>query len=162
MLGGGSRSKPTLSALDENLQSFDLAKRNVARVASVEFLLGVEFIERLLKGALRLLDLAFGCRNIGPRHGHCCVRLGDAPARRFHGGLLLGTVQLEDRGAFFDVAVHSYINFGNTAACFGENRNGSEKGRHVCRRWMIVEYDCNQRHRQHQARSDAPSQLEPD
>ena len=48
-----------------SFELFNLAERNVARIAPLQLLLGFQFVHGLLVSALGLLDLAFGLRDIG-------------------------------------------------------------------------------------------------
>jgi hypothetical protein len=64
--GGGSNTP--FAALHGDFEPLDVAAGDNARVTTEQLLLRLQLIQRLLVGALRLLDLAFGSEDIGPRY----------------------------------------------------------------------------------------------
>lgn len=96
------RIDTALAALNGVLQALDLTPRHDVGAATVQLLLGRQFIDGLLEGALGLLDLSFGCGDVGAGHDHRGVDLGDLAAGRLKCGLLPRAVELEDRLPLLD------------------------------------------------------------
>src|SRR5262245_28661488 len=57
-------------ALGTDLEPLDVPEGDVTWIASLQFLLGFQFVQGLLVSAFGLLDLAFGLQYISPRNQH--------------------------------------------------------------------------------------------
>src|SRR5262249_41472908 len=79
-------------ALCTALKPLDLAEGNVARIASVQLLLGLQFVHGLLASALGLFELTFSLCDIRSSHGHLRVDLYNLATRSLYSSLLLCTV----------------------------------------------------------------------
>src|SRR6476646_9468016 len=66
-----------LATRNGHLQLFDVALRNNAGIALLQFAFGVEFVLRLLQRAFCLLKLTFRLLDIGLRRQHGGIDFGD-------------------------------------------------------------------------------------
>src|SRR5262249_13976397 len=135
---GGSNGR--LAALNKQSKTFDLARRDVSRVAPLQLLFRFQLVNRLLEGAFGLNDLRFALRDVQLRDRHVGVDLCNLA----HGGLdrrlLLRAVEPEDRRTLLDVAGISDQDLGHASVRLWKNRHGPEEQGDVARRGMIVEY----------------------
>ena len=117
----------TLATLQIDLKFLDVSECDVTGIASLQFLLGLEFVYGLLVGALRLLNLSFSLHYLGLRHHHLCVSLRNFPPRTLRCGLLLRAVQPEDRRSFADWAAYANVDLGNATIDLRNDRDGSKE-----------------------------------
>ena len=110
-----------------DLELLDVAECDVTRIASLQFLLGFEFVHGLLVGALGLLNLAFSLQYVGLRNHHLCVGLRNFAPRGLRCGLLLRAVQPEDRRPFADRAAYANVDLGDAPIDLRNDRDGSEE-----------------------------------
>ena len=101
------------AAFDKNLELLDFALRDDTRIASLQLLLGLQFVHGLLVRALGLLDLAFSLQEIGLRHHQLRLDLRNLAPRGLHSRLLLRAVQPEDRRSFGDWTAKANIDLGD-------------------------------------------------
>ena len=140
----------------------------MSRCATVDALrrcklaLGFQFFDGLLIGALRFLDLSVSGFELDLRLLHRGIDLGDPPPCRFESCFLLRAVELEDRLPRLHLVANIYIDLLDATASLRQKRHGTEERDGVLGRWMIVEDQRDQEHRQDQAGDDPPAQLEPD
>ena len=161
MFGSGRGVEGALPTRDGHLQLFDVALRNNAGIAPLQFALGVEFVRCLLQRAFCLLKLAFRLHDIGLRRHHGGIDFGDLALGRQQRGFLLGAVEFEKHVTLLDGRADIDVNLRHPAVYFGHDRDGPVVQRRRRRRRMIVEDHRDQRDREHQAADDAISQLEP-
>ena len=107
LLGSFRRRNAALPPLDQILELLDLARCHDVSIAPPELCLGVQLVKRLLVGALRLLNLAIRCRNVGLRHDHRRIDFYDTPLGYLEIGFLLGAVEPEDGRALLDLVTHA-------------------------------------------------------
>ena len=70
LFSGCGRRNRAFAALDGDLKLLDIPARHNARVAPLQLLFGLQFINGLLVGALGLLDLAFRLHDVRARDHH--------------------------------------------------------------------------------------------
>src|SRR5829696_2132677 len=162
LFGGRGRRNRAFAALDGDLKLLDVPARHNARVAPLQLLFGLQFINGLLVGTLGLLDPAFRRHDVRARDHHRRINLGDLATGGLSGCFLLRAVQPEDRGAFRDPIVHPNIDLGNPPVDFRNDGDRSEVRYDVGRGRVIVEDRRDQPYGEHQAERYAPSELEPD
>ena len=98
-------SDRTQAALYNKLKPFDVAERDVTRIAPLQLPLGFQFVHGLLVRTPGLLKLPVGLHDIDPRHHEVRFDLRDLATRSLLRGLLLRTVQSEDRLSLGDPAI---------------------------------------------------------
>src|SRR4051812_20223488 len=162
LFGGRGRRNRAFAALHGDLEFFDIPAGNHARVAPLQLLFGLQFINGLLVGTLGLLDLAFRCHDVSARDHQRGVDLGDLATGGLSGCLLLLAIQPEDRSAFRDPIVHPNIDLSDPPVDFWDDWDRSEVRDDVGRGWVIVENRRDQPYGEQQTKYDAPPQLEPD
>src|SRR5215203_4405312 len=162
LFGGRGRRNRAFAALDGDLKLLDIPARHNARVAPLQLLFGLQFINGLLVGTLGLLDPAFRRHDVRARDHHRRINLGDLATGGLNGCFLLRAIQPEDRGAFRDPIVHPNIDLGNAPVDFRNDGDGPEVRYDVGRGRVIVEDHRDQPYGEHQAERYAPSELEPD
>ena len=122
-----------------DLQPLDLAERNVARIAPVQLLLGLQFVHGLLVRALGLLELAFGLRDIRPRNVICAST--SAILRRAV-STAASCFELSSLKIGAPLAIGPLIptiDLRDPPVCFRKNRDGSEEQRDVGCGRVVVE-----------------------
>ena len=89
LFGGRGRRNRAFAALDGDLKLLDIPARHNARVAPLQLLFGLQFINGLLVGALGLLDLAFRRHDVSARDHQRGIDLGDLATGGLNGCFLL-------------------------------------------------------------------------
>ena len=145
----------------KNLKPLDVAGRDAARIAPLQLPLGLQFVQGLLVRARGLLKLPVGLHDIDPRQHELRLDLRDLATRGLRRGLLLRTVQPEDRLSLGDRTVEADIHLGDASVGLRNDRNRPEEQRDVGRGRMVVEDHRDQAHSENQAGGDSPPQLEP-
>ena len=123
----GSRGNCTLATLQSDLEFLDVAECDIACIASLQLSLGFEFVQGLLMGALRLLNLSFSLQYVGSRNQHLCVSLRNFAPRTLRCGFLFGAVQPEERRPFADRAACANVDLGNATIDLRNDRDGSKE-----------------------------------
>src|SRR5262249_666589 len=101
----------------------------------------------LLRAMGYRLTLNVGLDNVGAGDRHFRVELRNLGPCCLYSGLLFRAVEPENRRSGCDRAAEADERLGDAAIGFRNDRNGSVKERHVFRRWMIVKYGRDQKHR---------------
>ena len=109
LIGNGGRER-TLPGRDDILEPFDFPLRHGRSIAPLQLALGLQLVDRLLIGALRLLDLSIGRFQLDLRLLRRCVDLGDPTPGSLQRRLLFRAVELEDRLTRFDLVAEIHIN----------------------------------------------------
>ena len=97
LFGGGGRCNRSPRRCGTDFEPFDFAERNVAGAAPIELLFGFQFLDDQLEISLGLTDLPVGLLDFGSCNDNGGLDFGDLASGCFQGGLLLRTVQPEDR-----------------------------------------------------------------
>src|SRR5215211_5330518 len=162
LFGGRGCRNRAFAALDGDLKLLDVPARHNARVAPLQLLFGLQFINGLLVGTLGLLDPAFRRHDVSARDHHRRINLGDLATGGLSRCFLLLAIQPEDRSAFLNPMVHSNVNLSDAPVDFWNDWDRSEVRYDVGCGRVIVEYHRNQPYGEQQTKYDAPSELEPD
>ena len=88
LLCGRCGSDRTQATFYKNLKLLNLAERDVTRIATLQLVLGFQFVHRLLVSTLGLLNLPVSLQDIQPRHHEFRFDLGNFAARGLRSGLL--------------------------------------------------------------------------
>ena len=128
MLGSHRGINASLSRVHGRLKLFDITRSNNVGVALPQFLLGPQFVNRLLQVPLGLLNLALGGQDVGFSGRHPRLHFDNAAASARERGFLPGAVQLEQTVALFHMLIIADIDLRHPTTDLGIYRNGSEQG----------------------------------